>query len=43
MNSYLALREKRSCRWHANRRVVERTPELPSLPDDGSELFNRSP
>jgi len=37
------LREKRCCRWHANRRFVERKPELPSLPDDGPELYNRSP
>ena len=37
------LREKRGRRWYANRSVVEREPELPSRPDDGSELFNRSP
>jgi hypothetical protein len=37
------LREKRRRSMHANRRVAERKPELPSLPDDGSELFNRSP
>jgi len=37
-----SLREKRD-RWHASRGAVERKPELPSLLDDGSELFNRSP
>jgi len=37
------LREKQCRRCHANRKVVERKPELPSLSDDGSELLNRSP
>jgi len=30
-------------RRYANRAVVERKSELPSLADDGSEVFNRSP